>query len=575
MAESDWVDEDDGWEDEAPKAVEPARLSGVLKASRPASEVLLSRQRARPNVGKLETLGGRIAEVAPLGRSLNAYQATAGMQLLKLLGLGDSGVKFTPQGKAAMEAAGYPTNEENSIPGPLETFREMRDERKRRLVVGSKDNKWTGRLGTGIGIAGSAFALPGAAVLKGANAAARLGNAALTATGYGALQGADAGDADLTRGEVGQFAGDVIGTDGLGNARESIRDGKYGRAALDVAGAGATGGGLTGLLAGGLAEGARALFTDPLKALGIRSGKDVLQGGSDIAAPTRKPLSDEAVEEVLDSGLMGGTTAETYANIEGAAAKQGKLYADIIERLEANGVRGPEAKALAEKMMERFREEYVVAPSSKSVPQAYADEAANLETITHPAPGLEGPAHKSLGLSQAEGLKQRLQTQARFERLNNNPTEEARQEIASMVRQANEDAVTQAGLSAGAGSEVNGLAQRFVPTKQRLGRLLEARTAAERGAVKASARPSAPGITDLLVGSTTGNPATAYLTAMATKSLRSRLPSIASRSAYGASNALRSGAASPALARYLQLAQEPLADEDERTRSIVNALMSR
>jgi hypothetical protein len=152
--------------------------------------------------------------------------------------------------------------------------------------------------------------------------------------------------------------------------------------------------------------------------------------------------------------------------------------------------------------------------------------------------------------------------------------EEARQEISSIVRQANEDAIADAAHRAGAGSEIDDLAQKFVPTKKRLGRLLEARTAAEKGAVKAAAKPSGPGLPDYLLGSTTGNPAAAYITALASKSLRSRAPAALSKGAYGMFGALEGGTAGSSMARLPALLEmltnEP--SESEKQRAIANAL---
>lgn len=521
--------------------------------------------RKTPKVGALETFVNSAGDVVPLVRpAINAASAA----LLRRT----SGVRLTDKAKAGLAAMGVPTPGDE---GFLEAYRRVRDERNERMAAGSDQNPWTSRLGTGVGIA-TTLAIPwlpkGPAATTGAG---RVGSAALTGGGYGGLYGLTHGRADLTRGELGQAASDVVGVDGLRSAARNMSGGSPGRALLDLLGAGAVGGAFGGAAAGGLVEGARPLLAEPLRRLGVRKGKDVLQGGSDIAAPTRKPLSDDAVEEVLKSDLMGGTTPDTYAKIEGAASKLGDKYAGIVSDLEAMGVRGPEAKALAEKLMNRFGEEWSKAPASKSVPQSFADEAANMENILRPPPGWEGPAHKSLGLSQAEGLKQRLQTQARYERLANNPAEEARQEIASMVRQANEDAIFEAAQRAGPGSELANIASEFVPTKQRLGRLLEARTAAERGAVKAEARASGPGLPDYLLGATTGNPATAYITALASRSLRSRLPSMASRYSYGVSDALRTGAASPRMGQLSGLLFRDEPTEEEREQALIDALRNR
>ncbi len=526
----------------------------------------------QPIVGPVETYINDVGEALPFGRTVTNAVTTAALQTGKLFGLGESSDLLTDKAKAEMAARGMEIPSRTSaIPGVLDTYRQVRGERAQRVEAGADQNKVAHYLGTGTGVG---LSLVAPALRAGAGLASRLAAAGGTGAAFGAAFGADHGRADLTRGEFGQLLKDMVGIDGLKQSGREFGRGNYGRALLALMGAGGVGGGLTGVAAGVVAEAAQRLGGgELLRRLGIRKGRDVLQGGSDIAAPTRTPLSDDAVEEVLRSGDMGGTTAETYQRIENRAGEVGAEYGRIVRELEERGVRGPEARQLADQLMERYRQEWVVAPANKAVPEAFANEAANMEAITGPPPGTEGPAHTSLGLSQAEGLKQRLQTQARYERLNNNATEEARQEIASIVRQANEDAIAAAAQRAGPGSEIAEIAADFIPTKQRLGRILEARTAAERGAVKAAAKPSGPGLPDLILGATTGNPATAYLTAMASRSLRSRIPSMISRGAYGSSQGLASGAAGAEMAKFIELLKdrEPT-KEEERASSLADIL---
>jgi hypothetical protein len=546
-----------------------------LEEEEEASNPPAQAQRKVPTVGEKETFINSFGEAVPGGRTSTNFGATLALQAGKLFGLGSPGVKFTDRAKAEIEAAGTPAKgQEEVIPGFLETYRRVRGERADRVEAGEKQNPWSGGLGTGAGIVTS-LAAPAANLFGPGGWAGRLGNAALTGGAYGALSKADMGQADLTEGEWGRFASEVSGVEGMRDAAQSFRDGSYGRGALDLVGAGFLGGATTGAAVSGAVEGVKKLgATELFRRTAIKKTKDVLQGGSDIAAPSRVPLSDEAAEEVLRSKALGATTADTYAKIEDQASDLGAVYGKIIDGLEAEGVRGPEAKALADKLMQRFREEWTMAPANKAVPQAYADEAENLLAITGPAPGVQGPSHPLLGLRQSEGLKQRLQTQARFERLNNNPAELARQEISSMVRQANEEAIEAAAQRAGAGSETARLAADFVPTKQRLGRLLEARTAAEKGAVKAAAKPSGPGLPDYLLGATTGNPAAGYITALASKSLRSRLPAAMARSSYGAMQSLEGGSAAPQIAKYLQYDIDDEPTPEERREALIRALQA-
>lgn len=524
-----------------------------------------------PQVGPKETFVNDFLEMVPLGRTATNVLSTAAMKAFGLDGGG--GVELTDQAKRQLRAMG---KEPVGPPGLLELYRQVRNERAERTQAGAAQNPIPSLLGKGTGfLASMAAPLPKVAPFKAAGLAGRLGNAAATGATYGAIGSAERGSGDLAAGDVGQFISDVSGVEGLGRAGAEFSKGNYLSALGHGMGAGALGGAGGGALVGGAVEWAqKAGLGELLKRLAIRKGKDVLQGGSDIASPTRKPLSDDAVEEVLRSNKMGGTTAETYAGIEDEAAKAGQEYAKIVQGLEERGVRGPEAKNLADKLMQRYREEWVVAPANKAVPQAYLDEAENLLTLTGPPPGAQGPAHTSLGLGQGERLKQHLQNQARYERLANNPSEEARQEIASMVRQANEDSISAAAQKAGPGSETAELASRFVPIKKRLGNLLEARTAAERGAVKAEARSSGPGLPDYLLGAASGNPATAYLTALASKSFRSRFPAFVSGRAYNASQSMANGGAGATLSRYLQMGLDHEPTEEEKRAALIEALQA-
>jgi hypothetical protein len=124
------------------------------------------------------------------------------------------------------------------------------------------------------------------------------------------------------------------------------------------------------------------------------------------------------------------------------------------------------------------------------------------------------------------------------------------------LREGIERSVREAGQAAGAGSEVGHLAARFQPVKARTSRLIAAREAAERGASKAAQR-SGTSLKDYLLGSAAGDPASAFGMALASSAARNRLPSAMAAGNYSLSEALRTGAASPALARTMELALEP------------------
>lgn len=193
-----------------------------------------------PEVGEKEHFVNRFTDVVPLGRPAVNLLSTAVMQGAKALGVGRSGVEFTPQGKAAMEAAGYDTGGRDVIPGPVENYRNIRDERERRLEAGADQNPTADKLALGSGLLASVLA-----PLPRIGAGGPVGSAALTGAAYGGLFGATHGKADWTKGEVRQGARDILGADGLKEAGQEFKDGNYGRAALRVLGSGAAGG-LTG-----------------------------------------------------------------------------------------------------------------------------------------------------------------------------------------------------------------------------------------------------------------------------------------------------------------------------------------
>lgn len=507
-----------------------------------------------PTVGAAETWLNRAVNAIPFAKPLTDANTAYVMQIAKALGAGEPGVKLSPEQRAQLQAMGEALPAEDAIPGVLESYRGARDTREARTAAGSAQNPVAAALGTGTGI-GLSIAAPLPKATVGAGRTGRVLSNALTGAGYGAATGLTEGKADLTRGEMGQ-------------------------ALLDTATGGLLGGGIGGL-AGGVTELARPLLQKALRGLAINRGRKVIQGGSDIAAATRKPLSDEAVEEALKSGAIRplSTTENTYRRLDALSEQEERALGEIVAALEAKGVKGPEARKLADQIFERYAQEWPVAPASKAVPQRFFDEAANIEAVAQ--------GRSNLGLRQAERLKSNLQNAARYERLNASPTEEATQEIASIVRQANEDAINQAAAAAGKGSEVAGLAEKFVPTKQRVGRLLEARTAAERGASKASQRQTL-GLQDYLAAAATGNPAAAFPVMIANNMARNRLPSTLASGAFALGEGLNVGGlpgraaeqlfSREALQRLPQLRQPVPAfamDEEQRRRMAIAEALRR
>jgi hypothetical protein len=223
-----------------------------------------------------------------------------------------------------------------------------------------------------------------------------------------------------------------------------------------------------------------------LEDLGIDQGRRALLNGADQLS--RKITRSDAVREALRFGANGelpailplGTAKGALKRLEGRADTLDALRESILSRLEANGVKGADARKLADDLMERGGKDFVNSGADKSIAQKYMDEAVNVDQLAQDG---------QLGLKQGENIKRTLQKEAKYDsaapdsRMN-----VARKDIAAAVRQANEDAVDAAGKAAPFGSEVSDLAESFVPVKQRLGRTLAAMEAAEKGAQRGSTR---------------------------------------------------------------------------------------
>jgi hypothetical protein len=164
-----------------------------------------------PKVGPAETFVNRAVNMIPGGRPVVDSLSTAAMQAAKALGVGESGVQFTPEAQAEIKQMGVEEQPE-AIPGVVDTYRDMRDTRAQRTELGSEQNPWAGRAGAITGFGLSLLApLPKAS-------GSGLGASVKTGAGYGALAGATDGKADLTRGEFGQALVDTAGGAALGGA---------------------------------------------------------------------------------------------------------------------------------------------------------------------------------------------------------------------------------------------------------------------------------------------------------------------------------------------------------------------
>lgn len=359
----------------------------------------------------------------------------------------------------------------------------------------------------------------------------------------GALLTAPLGGGARTVGGLVKVGAGLGAAQGLGNSRADLTEGEYGQALKDTALGGAMGAGgtLAGIGAAKVAPSVLRATRTALENTAVKQGRRVLLNGADQLS-SRAPLGDDAVRAALDSGAIVpfGTNQGALQRLEGSTERLGRVYGEIVEQLEAKGVQGPEARKLADQMLDRYAETTATSGANKAAAEKFIAEGANLESVA-------GPSGR-LRLSQAEKVKRDLQRQAKYERLANNPVEESTQEIASMVRQANEDAIEQAALRAGPGSEIAEIADGFAPVKQRLSRLIEARKAAERGAARGSQRTTSGLVPDrmTLAGAvTSGNPFV-LAAAPAASLVKNRLPSTIAASAY------RSSLFAKALAEGLQ-----------------------
>jgi hypothetical protein len=514
----------------------------AAKARRPAPAPA---QPAMPRVGAGETALNASVNALPLGKPV--VDALSG-GLLHALRPSPSGVALTPNARGEMAAQGIPLQEAPPAPGLLDDYRAIRDARTQRDAAGSQQHPLAHALGTAGGIGLSLLApLPKATV--GAGMLGRIGSGALTAGAYGGVNALANGPADLTRGDVGQALSDVAGVEGFKQALQHGREGRYGRAALDVMGAGAPGAMLTGGALSAAAEGARPL-AGALRNLAINQGRRVLTNGADSLS-TRAPIREAAVNEALSSGAIRpfSTTAATLERLQGLTEEQAARYSKIVADLEAQGVRGPEVRSLADSLFQRYEQGLPNTGASKAVPEVFLNEAINVENVAGGQP--------RLGLTQAEEIKRALQRQAKFGRFDETPLNEARREAASIVRQANEEAIAQ---QAGSGTPAGGLAEQFVPVKQRLGNLIEAETAAERGAARGAQRGHF-GIKEAMhaaAATAAGHPGAAPLMALGSNFLRNRGTSAAAAYAYRLANALNNGDVGSTLARQAEVVANPL-----------------
>jgi hypothetical protein len=348
----------------------------------------------------------------------------------------------------------------------------------------------------------------------------------------------------------------------------------------------------------------------------VAQGTRVLLNGADQLARV-KPPRPEAVVDAIDSGAIVpfGTTQGAFKRLEKQADHWGTVYASVIEELEKAGVRGPDAEALARELADKGDAlRPTVGIGAPEVPAVYDDVAKRLEgeyvslpratdalvRVRQALEGVELPPgavpDTRLGLREAEAVKRTLQDKAKYGNIEDTLLNDARQEVASIVREANENAVETAGREAADGSDLRQLSESFVPVKQKLGRVLEARGAAEKGTAAAAKRRGlsmsdymaagmGSGITDRLSLATLNNLARNRGTSAVASGSRglARLAGAGARAAAANPSAVQAGGRelsaafgrtmNPALARLLGLEDDN--PDDEVQAALVEALRRR
>lgn len=293
----------------------------------------------------------------------------------------------------------------------------------------------------------------GAGVLgKGLGLGARLLRAAVSGAAYGGASGLGSSTADLTKGEAVPAALDA------------------GKGAL--AGAAMAGGvTLAGAGIGPLAAKLREASTNTARRF---------LSGTTSSLSNKIPLSNEAVEEAFSQGAIRPfSTIHTASDkLQNATEDVGDVYNKIVQALRANGIDGPNAELLAQKYVS---EQATAAQNSmnSAVPGVFGDAAKQLGSKSTNAAG-------NLDLQQAENLRRSLQGMAKSAYKQMRPDEEgqALKRAASMLRQANEDAISQ-GVKANGDPVVQAIGAQFVPIKQQLSRLIPASEAAEAASNRA------------------------------------------------------------------------------------------
>lgn len=309
-----------------------------------------------------------------------------------------------------------------------------------------------------------------------------------TAAGVGNLTGQAALQAPIAM-AGGALAGPALGAalpEWAAGALPSLTMGAEGAAQGAVAaGPGDRGqGALTGLkygasipLVGPALSSALQAASGPLKSMGVRMAQTVL-GGS------KTGVSPEAAEEALRQGVIRFFgTSKGAANRLGDALPQAiNAHGQLLTELESQGAVGPNVRGIANELEAKAKDAALNNPGNPAIAREYATQAQRILEASDQAEQAGVAPTARLGLKQAESTKRGLQELARYGDFKEKPINEARKSIASILRQANEDAVSESVAKNPGNVDLQTLASQFVPSKEHLGSLIEANAAAERAA---------------------------------------------------------------------------------------------
>lgn len=212
-------------------------------------------------------------------------------------------------------------------------------------------------------------------------------------------------------------------------------------------------------------------IAEALTGVARKAGRRVLYGGAN-GLSERFPVPDSSIDAAAKAGAfpVGGTTEHAANVLSDALDEAGAVKGDVMKQVEKAGLQGPDSANLAQLLRSKaalLRKN----TAGTGIPDLYEKIAADIE-----AAGEGG----RLGAQQTENIKQSLQDAARYGMPTEKLLNRARKNIASTVRQANEDAIGADAVTAGT-PDAQAASDALVPAKSAYAQLAPAATAAEKG----------------------------------------------------------------------------------------------